>query len=387
MRFFVRLVLAIGFVFCGGVASVGDEIINLGVEAGRTTGMPQISPDGKTVVGRDGPMSGPYSAYFWTKESGINYIEVFDPSHTGNYAWGVSNDGTIIGASGWPFAAMYIRTPDGVQTNFGSLTGKPTAHISAVARHGHYLGSYKNGISERHSFIWKDGVLTDIGGLEGGIDFTAASSFSSDGSTVAGSSYDENGRQAIRWTAEDGTIGLGSLFAGLESDANDISADGTTIVGGSEYDASTISTLPFRWTEEEGMVRLANAGDFVTGSANDVSGDGSVIVGSMVVDNGDAVDPEAFIWTESLGLVNFEDFLVDRGLDIAGWDFAAATAISDDASKIVGRGTYNGEIATFYVEIDSIPEPSNVLLLAVFLCGISMVGFGKFRQRGLHSSR
>ena len=64
-------------------------------------------------------------------------------------------------------------------------------------------------------------------------------------------------------------VGLGALpGAGFHSIANDISADGSTIVGYGE------NAEAFRWTQTEGMVDLG-----FQGTPQAISADGSVIAG------------------------------------------------------------------------------------------------------------
>lgn len=122
---------------------------------------------------------------------------------------------------------------------------------------------------------------------------------------------------AVRWTPQTGTVALG--FGG-DSDANDISADGNTIVG---FGYAFGRGRAWRWTASGGTQQLQDlpgTGGFSSG-AFAITGDGTVITGFSGAD-GDAV-----VWrngiVESLGRID-------------GYHYAQGTSISDDASIIVG---------------------------------------------------
>jgi uncharacterized membrane protein len=95
------------------------------------------------------------------------------------------------------------------------------------------------------------------------------------------------------------------------------------------------------------MVALSSAtGD---SSANDVSGDGSVIVGNA--------DGEAFIWTPEDGARQLRDVLANNyGLSeaLSDWTNLRAAAISADGRTIVGNGsTLSGLNQGWYASLRS----------------------------------
>ena len=138
---------------------------------------------------------------------------------------------------------------------------------------------------------------------------------SQDGRVVIGRGDDPswgNGQDnfAWRWTREEGRT---RLTTDASLNLEQISADGTTIVGG--YGGGV-----FRWTEDAGVSKITNHG-----LAGDVSGDGSVVVG--VTTDGDRW--QAFRWTEAEGLAAFDALpnqiptvangVSNDGAVIAGW--------------------------------------------------------------------
>jgi uncharacterized membrane protein len=110
--------------------------------------------------------------------------------------------------------------------------------------------------------------------------------------------------------------------------------------------------------------------------ANDISADGSVIVGRGTTGSTIASGNEAFIWTETEGMQNLKDVLVDDfGLDLTGWQLIDAVGVSDDGLSIVGYGfNPQGSGEAWIARLDSVstpvPEPSSVL--GLFL----ITGFG-----------
>jgi hypothetical protein len=76
-------------------------------------------------------------------------------------------------------------------------------------------------------------------------------------------------------------------------------------------------------------------GDFFS-AANDVSADGSVVVGT----GSSASGFEAFVWNAADGMRSLRDLLTnDAGLDLTGWTLISANAISANGRAIVGEGT------------------------------------------------
>ncbi|MEE8573285.1 MAG: T9SS type A sorting domain-containing protein, partial [Gemmatimonadota bacterium] len=69
---------------------------------------------------------------------------------------------------------------------------------------------------------------------------------------------------------------------------------------------------------------------------NDVTADGSVVVGG----NGfDWSQWAAFIWTEGTGMVDVDDFLTDNGVPLPpGFDIQSLVGISDNGEVMVGFG-------------------------------------------------
>src|SRR5262249_44815241 len=98
-----------------------------------------------------------------------------------------------------------------------------------------------------------------------------------DGSVVVGSAR----AQAFRWTAATAGGDLGTLPGDTSSGAYAVSAEGSTVVGGSCMGTSDegATCRAFRWTEATGMMSLGKLPGDSTSLALGVSADGSVVVG------------------------------------------------------------------------------------------------------------
>ncbi len=171
-----------------------------------------------------------------------------------------------------------------------------------------------------------------LGYLPGGSEQSWANDVSADGSVVVGASRSVASGDLIEafiWTLETGMVGLGDLDGGeIFSIAQAVSGDGSMVVGrdGTE--------IPFRWTSELGMVPLLDGeGMSVTGRANGVSADGSVIVGSARLTG----PTEAFRWTAETGMVGLgwlpSDPLDSFALDVSS-DGLVACGISFDGTEL-----------------------------------------------------
>jgi uncharacterized membrane protein len=195
---------------------------------------------------------------------------------------------------------------------------------------------------------------------------------------VAGSSVSVRGKEAFRWSAAEGMIGLGDLPSGMTvSEAFGISADGEVVVGQATCGATNTA---FRWTAAEGLRAVGGYGEGMKSRASAVSADGQVITGDMSSDTGeeafiwtgkrnatglvplrdriynypaaisadasvivgrmysDGVADEAFIWRPANGIQNLQSTLLSAGLDTRTWRFSTATGVSADGQVIVGYG-------------------------------------------------
>jgi hypothetical protein len=133
-------------------------------------------------------------------------------------------------------------------------------------------------------------------------------------------------------------VGLGDLpGGGFFSQANGVSADGSTIVGYSSAFDLPLNNRAFRWTAETGLIALPDVpGIGPTANAEAVSADGSIVVGGAYPRFGSSNG--AFAWDTFHGSRSISDLLVDQGVDLAGWELGTARGVSDDGLTVAGLG-------------------------------------------------
>lgn len=177
-----------------------------------------------------------------------------------------------------------------------------------------------------------------LGDLPGADFSSAANDVSNDGTVVVGSSSSnvsvENEAEAFRWTPDTGMVGLGGFPGGaIRSSARAVSSDGRIVVG---YVLRVGALEAFRWTAETGMTGLGDLSDAGTDSfANGISADGNVVVGKG--SNADRFN-EGFRWTSTAGMVGIGDFA-------GGEFFSSAEGVSADGKVVVGFGVNSSDNA------------------------------------------
>ncbi len=185
-----------------------------------------------------------------------------------------------------------------------------------------------------------------------------ANAVSTDGSTVVGrgarSSPSGVYSEAFRWTVAGGREGLGNIPGATQpsSTAVSVSSDGSIILGMVDG-----SLQPASWTASGGWTALSGLG---AGSrANGLSANGQVAVGELA-----PVQTGAFRWTQAGGPVN-----------IGGW---GATATSSDGSVVVGQEgeqAFRWTSATGRVNLPFYPGGVINRVNAVSLDGVYSAGY------------
>ncbi len=231
------------------------------------------------------------------------------------------------------------------------------------------------------------GSFEGMGKLGGSGYSSSAQDVSSDGSTVVGyaASAEDGGNVAARWTSVGGLESLGTIDPGwlFGSQAFAVSPDGSIIVGVSDSDAaSTSETFIVDFGDTGVMTGLGTLGGYTStaygvssdgsavvgraqpassfdfkaslwtdsvqnlgtlggleSEAYDISGDGSIVVGTSDTAGG---HEEAFIWTDSEGMVSLGMILPCENCDDSG-----ATAISEDGTVVVGHSDVAGGVRAF----------------------------------------
>jgi probable HAF family extracellular repeat protein len=176
----------------------------------------------------------------------------------------------VVDAVGAPLRSYLWR--DGVATDLGSLGGGGTAAV-ALNGQGQVAGTSRTAAGDRHAFLWTGGTLTDLGTLGGPTSAPADGPGAlNDAGEVVGSSETATGEtHAFVW--RDGAlVDLGTL-GGAFAEAVAINAEGTvtgtsTTAGGDRH--------PFLWYEgtigDLGTLGGAHGEALAMNEAGDVAG-------------------------------------------------------------------------------------------------------------------
>ncbi len=321
-------------------------------------------------------LSVPFTARadFWTVTDLGGFSDI-------TFARGINDDGWVVGTShlpgGGPARAFLWR--DGVMENLGTLGGHSFA--DAVNNRGQIIGSSGNG-----TFLWENGVMRPL--LPG----------------VAGRAINDLGHVAGWQTIQGGTyrafywnggniIDLGTL-GGRLSAAGGVNSRGQ-VVGVADTDAFGRPNA-FLW--ENGVMRsLGTLGGF-NSSASAINELGWVAGMSHILGG----SPRAFLWQDGVmtnlgtlgGVQSWAWDLNDLGWVVgqartpdsalhaflwrdgvmtdlndllppdSGWFIYDATGINN-LGQIIGKGTNRGTPAIFVLTPPEVPEPASFILLGM----------------------
>ncbi len=325
----------------------GAEFLDLSTTLGdRDSYVNAISGDGTTVVGVSDQTTGRSWPTRWTFELGSPERLLLPIPTTSGQAWHVSSDGE------WILGLYFNNSTPFIYSNATGVQRGPANSVSegptVISGDASVLagGSYNDGgvlsrwLRDDQGQYQKE--VLEIAGL------MSANDISADGSVIIGYSGGERCDntslqttcEAFRWTEASGLVGLGNLSGSgtPESRAFGVSSDGAVIVGGD--DTQDGGWQSYRWTQDGGMQNLGMLAEQVHESrANAVSASGNIVVGT--IGRPFETDLGAFIWTSEDGMRRVDDVLInDFGLrkQIAGWTLTSAVDVSDDGMTIVGGG-------------------------------------------------
>jgi probable HAF family extracellular repeat protein len=300
-----------------------------------------VSADGSVVVGWATNADRQRRAFRWTVDGRMQDLGTLGGPWSTAYA--VSADGSVV--VGWADYARELyrafRWQNGVMQDLGTLGGAWSAAYAVSADGAVVVGWARNALGQLRAFRWtaSDG-MQNLGTFPDGYR-SYAHDVSADGTVVVG--WAENAAwqpRAFRWTASGGMQDLGTLPGGCCSEAYGVSADGSVVVGRAKNAAR--EWRAFRWTASGGMQNLGlppgydDAPGYERNSeAWDVSADGSVVVGGA---RNDLAQFRAFRWTASRGMEDLNRTYAS--LLTPGSVLEVATATSPDGRYIVGQG-YN----------------------------------------------
>jgi probable HAF family extracellular repeat protein len=304
------------------------------IPLGGGIGFEGISADGMVTVG-DTPYP-TIEAFRWTSATGLEHLG-FLAGGSFSLASGVNRDGSVIvgrgDSSGLLAFEAFVWTPGLRMVNLGALPGSSNSASLSVSLDGSVVVGTCEYVGYSEAFRWTNGTgMVGLGGFPGQPVDSDARATNGDGSVVVGVGKMGGIEHPFRWTSSTGMVSLGFLPGCTAGGAEDVSADGSVVVGvswGTDMEA-------FRWTPGGGMVGLGDlAGGPLSSVAWGVSPSGLVIVGSGRT----AADNEAVFWTPSQGPISIEARLTSLGVTSHnGWRLTYAHSVSADGLRIIGGG-------------------------------------------------
>ncbi len=289
-----------------GIVPLGRATVPvLGVGAGT----PDVSADGTKVSAMILSDDETFATQgLWTLGSGWEQLMPPTPPDGGlmdnslGSAWGLSGDGqTVVGLYWRP---GHAETGSAHPSRWWEETGVVdlgTDGVSGRANAASYDGSVIVGWTENPSFgnwwptVWAGSERTILNEVAGSC---MANSVTSDGSMIVGSTWD---------------------------DEDDMSVAAAWRWNGSTWDEEALGAIPGTFPFYGYVI------------ANDVTADGSTVVGYNELSGpGDAT---GFIWTEESGMIDVDDFLADNGVEVdPTLSIRTLTSISYDGTAMVGIG-------------------------------------------------
>jgi uncharacterized membrane protein len=285
-----------------GASVIGD---------GCGSGLPAISGDGTTVVGCHVNSDGKFNAAKWL--GGTSWLDL------GTVDGGVSCDTFLSGSYG---------------INGDGSLAVGLVYLPQICKAGAGTWDLING-----------GPATALPALFGEATYSRANAVNADGNVIVGWQDQLSGeRTAAKWVDGVEEIIL-TASGGFNGEAQAVSADGQTIVGGS-YNFSRGAWI---WHAGTGVRSIGARGADGRFIALDVSDDGKVVVGFIRRLHNGFPSQRGFIWTEGEGATTLDLFLSKRGVVVPdGWILEVASLISADGKTIYGWGFNPGSLTEMF---------------------------------------
>jgi probable HAF family extracellular repeat protein len=225
----------------------------------------------------------------------------------------------------WTLQDGVVKIPIGIDYSY--------SYANAVSDDGTFIAITGENSMSSQALRFSNGSYLALGYLAGA-NFSEANDISGDGSVIVGRSIGGSVNEAYRWEDGAGMTGLGTLGSDTASNAHAVSADGTTVVGSSS--ASGVTTQAFRWTQAGGMVPLGDLAGGRDSFANDVTADGNVIVG--YADSG-GNPREAFRWVIDASASGPSGGIMTGLGTLPGTTESFAKSVSASGAVIVGTSS------------------------------------------------
>jgi hypothetical protein len=315
-----------------------------------------VSSDGSVVSGgfATSPTTG--GVWRWTEEGGYEIIGNTVPtapfmSRDANAfsAETIGPNGRIASLLHYPGGSWQpVPTPEAIAPAVTMLTCGTESLSFGVAANGSALaGAFNvdaNGPATGQTCLFRPFVWTPETGSQAlpvpaGIRTSRPNNISGDGSTVMGWYESLGFRMGIKWV--NGSMHEFSTPAFTVGEAFNSTPDGSTIIGFNAGPTANFPSKPWRWTQSGGVQLMDKIAPNGIAGATAISDDAQVIAGiggSTSLDPGDLGGRKLFLWTPELGSVDFVQFLQSQGTFLDGYILSYVPSMSSDGTTLVGSG-------------------------------------------------
>ncbi len=361
---------AIGIIGCETHLSAPLPLIDSSEELPGFISLARISGNGTVAVGVNSvfetngsgkkinelsPRPATEYAVRWTADQGYQRLwDVGGTDRGGTRAVAASADGSVIvGTGSFPDGASSFRWSP--LTGFSPLPqgedGMSLIRATNVSADGAVVIGRLWLADERTSaaFLWSplQGYTVIRPNVESWQDCHAVAVSDNGRTVLVGYRVSQNRDRFIIWNQEDGIIDpLEAVADDSKYVANDLSADGITVVGYLGSNAAA-EPVPFRWTASDGFVDLPFHPDLQNRArATAISADGRMIVGYGNDENGWV--PIFWDAQDNINVLNAE--LPDDALQqFDGWRLEQAFDVSRDGRSIFGQGRDSFDMTSSWI--------------------------------------
>lgn len=331
----LALALILGLIMAHPAVAQKYTIADLGTLGGSKTFAYDINEQGEVVgesqlAGSGSKYDIPIHAFIW---SGGKIADLGTLGGRRSYAYSINQAGQVVGYSYTldnSNGGAFLWPEGTVMKNLGALPGGSVSMAYGISKDGQITGfsdTLSNAGVFDHAFLWKEGVMVDIGTL-GGL-YSYGMGINSSGQVVGYSENCDGSARAFLWgngqMSDLGTLG------GSDSYANRINNMGQVV--GRSFTVGGESHAFFY--EKNGMIDLGTLGGNES-EARGINDIGGVVGTSTIIVNGSGRG-HAFIWENGKGMRDLNQFIPAD----SGWELVVASGINNQG-QIVGWGYVNG---------------------------------------------